>query len=95
MRKTTMTFVQAEPARTSSATRYDLSGRAMLLRRGFSALLHLPATVKGLLDTHGGSARRAQRMWEAEIQRLEELSPHLLTDIGVRQVAAGQYVIEK
>lgn len=41
------------------------------------------------------AARRGTRHLQAEIRRLEELSPHLLSDVGVRQIARGSYVIEE
>lgn len=41
------------------------------------------------------AARREERRLLAEIRRLEELSPHLLGDIGVRQIARDSYVIEE
>ena len=39
------------------------------------------------------ATRREERLLLAEIRRLEELSPHLLGDIGVRQVARDSYVM--
>jgi len=41
------------------------------------------------------AARSEARHLQAEIRRLEELSPHLLSDVGVRQIARGSYVIEE
>jgi hypothetical protein len=32
---------------------------------------------------------------QSEIRRLEALSPHLLSDIGVRQIARDSYVVEE
>lgn len=40
------------------------------------------------------AARREARDLQSEIRRLEALSPHLLSDIGVRQIARDSYVIE-
>ncbi len=38
-------------------------------------------------------ARRDEAVILYEIRRLEELSPHLLTDIGVRKGTSGQFVV--
>lgn len=41
------------------------------------------------------AARREARDLQSEIRRLEALSPHLLSDIGVRQIARDSYVVEE
>lgn len=55
----------------------------------------LVAVIKGLIPatlTARIAARRAERDLQAHIQRLEELSGHLLQDIGVEKVGPSDYV---
>lgn len=64
---------------------------ALALARVLSRLQGVP-----LLRWAGEAAkRREERLLLAEIRRLEELSPHLLGDIGVRQMARDSYVVEE
>ena len=56
-----------------------------------SALLHLlPAGLSAIV-----TARRNERQLRREIKRLEELSSHLLSDIGYRRTYLGDYVLDK
>ena len=65
--------------------------RMPLMQRIRSALLHLlPAGLSAIV-----TARRGERHLRREIKRLEELSSHLLSDIGYRRTLSGDYVLDK
>lgn len=67
------------------------SKRLPLMRRIRSALLHLlPAGLSAIV-----TARRNARHLRLEIRRLEELSSHLLSDIGYMRTWSGDYVLDK
>ena len=64
---------------------------AKLVQRIRSALVHLlPAGLSAIV-----TARRNERHLRREIKRLEELSSHLLSDIGYRRTLLGDYVLDK
>ena len=65
--------------------------RMPLMQRIRSALVHLlPAGLSAIVTAH-----RNERHLRLEIKRLEELSSHLLSDIGYMRTLSGDYVLEK
>ncbi len=78
-------------------TPYTIPGGKADREQTPAAFLHLRGVMAGFQRSvfgAGRSERQEQRMLQNEIRRLEQLSPHLLDDIGVRQVAPGGYVID-
>lgn len=64
--------------------------RLPLKRRIRSALLHLlPAGLSAIV-----TSRQNERHLLLEFKRLEELSSHLLLDIGYRRTLSGEYVLD-
>ena len=65
--------------------------RRPLMQRIRSALAHLlPAGLSAIVIAH-----RNDQHLRLEIRRLEELSSHLLSDIGYMRTLSGDYVLEK
>lgn len=67
------------------AARTVIAGVPQVLARLAAGLV--PSPIKAVL-----AARAGDRELARNIQRLEDLAPHLLSDIGIEQVAAGVYV---
>lgn len=67
-----------------------LANRVPLMQRLRLALLRmLPAD-----RSRNAVARQRERQLLGEIKRLEELSSHLLSDIGYRRTSSGDYVLD-
>lgn len=77
---------QSEKARTQTEAELFEARGDTLKARGLAALL--PRGLAAWI-----AARRKARHLQAEIARLERLSPHLLDDIGVQRQGSADYVV--
>lgn len=99
-----MTAVHAHSGLAYASAAPEMLGTAFAIPGGMADRAQPPAAfiqLRGVmavflraLSGAGRSERQEQRLLQNEIRRLEQLSPHLLFDIGVRQVAPGGYVID-
>jgi hypothetical protein len=82
----------ADSAAQSEADLFRARDRALRRLRPGRIRMVLAALVPAAL-TARLAARRARRDLEAQITRLEALSPHLLDDIGVEELGPHDYVV--
>ncbi len=99
-----MTAVHAHSGLVYASTAPDVAGQSFAIPGGgrdraprLAAFDQLRRVMADFLRAQFSTARvqrQEQRLLQNEIRRLEQLSPHLLDDIGVRQVGPGGYVID-